>query len=231
MLRFNENYSHLTYSQRDGKNETEMSRKQKGTSGSLFHWHAEITLNILMKISEMTMRGSDLSVQAEKFATKYKNQWLNQGKHIADIEDFKVLQDGIHYSLWDNDMLVAVCSLSDDNTIDNVYVSSKYRGRKIFSMMIWFFKTRMNRSPLIIGPTHSKMMQEVVKGLSRFSKQWYNIETHEKEPFSLDTLENYYSYLQPTPWRLMLENSGDFSDWPMFNGAGFVKESYEPYVD
>jgi hypothetical protein len=75
------------------------------------------------------------------------------------------------------------------------------------------------------------MMQEVIKGLSRFNKYWYNIRTNEKEPFSLDTLDNFYSYLSPTPWRLMLENIGEF-DWPMFaKNKSFVTESYEPYID
>ena len=183
------------------------------------------------ELSEMSMKGPDLSKQAEQFANKYKDSWYKNGKHIADIEDYKVLQDGIYYSLWYDTTLVAVCSLSNaNNEIDDVYVNPEYRGRKIFSMMLWFFKTRLNRSPLMIGPVHSTDMQEVVKGLSRFNKYWYNIKTNEKEPFSLDTLANFYSYLQPTPWRLMLENSGEF-DWPMYNVAGFVKESYDSYID
>lgn len=183
------------------------------------------------ELTEMTLRLGDLSQHAEQFANRYKDRWYNHGKHIADIENYKVLQDGLYYSLWDDTTLVAVCSLSNaDNTVDDVYVNPEYRGKKIFSMMLWFFKTRLNRSPLMIGPSHSSMMQEVVKGLSRFKKYWYNIKTNEKEPFSLDTLDNFYSHLNPTPWRLMLENTGEFN-WPMYNGGGFVKEAYEPYVD
>lgn len=184
-----------------------------------------------MKIQEMTMRGPDLSRQAEEFANKYKDRWFKQGKYIADIENYKVVQDGIYYSLWDGETLVASCSLSNSNNeVDDVYVSREYRGKKIFSMMLWFFKTRLNRSPLLLGPVHSKMMQEVIKGLSRFEKYWYNIRTNEKKPFSSETLDDFYSYLQPTSWRLMLENSGEFN-WPMYNGNGFIKEAYTPYVD
>jgi|688.fasta_scaffold619970_2 hypothetical protein len=184
------------------------------------------------EIEEMTMLGPDLSQQAEKFANTNKKRWYTHGKHIADIENYKVLQDGIYYSLWDDDTLVAVSSLSNaSNEVDDVYVNPVYRGKKIFSMMLWFFKTRLNRSPLMLGQVHSKMMQEVIKGLSRFNKYWYNIRTNEKEPFSLDTLDNFYSYLSPTPWRLMLENIGEF-DWPMFaKNKSFVTESYEPYID
>jgi len=184
-----------------------------------------------MKINEMTMKDPDLSKQAEEFANKHKEHWFNNGKHIADIEEYKVLKDGIYYSLWYDNNLVAVCSLSDTtNTVDDVYVNPLYRGKKIFSMMLWFFKTRLNRSTLMLGQVHSTDMQEVIKGLSRFDKYWYNTRTNEKEPFSVDTLDNFYSYLQPTAWRLVLENSGEF-DWPMYNTEGYVKEAYTPYLD
>lgn len=90
----------------------------------------------------------------------------------------------------------------------------------------------MNRNNLIIGKVHSTDMQEVVKGLSRFNKQWYNLKTKEKKPFNVDTLDDFYSHLHSIDWRLMLENSGDFSDWPKFNeGKSFVLEAFDPYVD
>lgn len=183
-----------------------------------------------MKISEMTMRGPNLAKQGEIYANNNKNLWLTQGKHIADIENYKVIKYETYYSLWDNNNLIFFCSLSDDNTVDDVYIVPQYRGKKIFSMMLWFFKTRLNKSPLILGKVHSTMMQEIVKGLSRFNKYWYNIKTKDTVPFSLDNLDNFYSYLQPTDWRLILENSGEFN-WPMYNIKGFVKESYEPYLD
>ena len=97
-------------------------------------------------------------------------------------------------------------------------------------MMLRFFKTRLNRNQLLLGAVHSKDMQEVVKGLGRFNKKWYNIDTNETKPFDIDNLDDYYSYLGPTSWRLMLENTSNFN-WPMFNNNGFVKESYQSYID
>lgn len=118
---------------------------------------------------------------------------MELGKYIADIENYKVLQDGIYYSIWDDNTIVAVASLSDENnTVDDVWVDPEHRGKKLFSALLWFFKTRLNRSPLILGKIHSEDMQEVVKGLSRFNKKWVNIETDEIQPFSLDTLDNFY---------------------------------------
>jgi hypothetical protein len=183
-----------------------------------------------MKISEMTVSGQDLSAQAQEFAEKNSRRWRTHGKHVGDMEQYQILQDGIYYSVWNDEELVACCSLSNsDNTVDDVWVNPKYRGQRIFSMMLWFFKTRLNRSPMMIGPVHSVMMQEVIRGLSRFEKSWINLRTNERQPFSTETVNQYYSHLAPTAWRLVLENSGEFN-WPS-TGGGFVIESYLPYVD
>ena len=188
-----------------------------------------------MKISEMTMRGGDFSEPAAKFAAAKKDEWKQNGKHVGDIENYNVLQDGYFFSVWDGNELAAFTSLTgyaETNTIDDVWVNPAYRGQKLLSKLIWFYKTRLNRNNLILGKVHSTIMQEVVKGLSRFKKQWYNLKTKEKKPFSIDTLDDFYSHLHSTPWRLMLENSGDFSDWPKFTeGKSFVLEAYEPYID
>lgn len=182
-----------------------------------------------MKVSEMPMAGPDFSKQAREFGESYSARWREHGKHIGDIEGYSLLQDGIYYSLWDGEKLIAYCSLSNaDNTVDDVWVNPEYRGKKLFSMLLWFFKTRLGRSRLMLGKIHSGMMREVVKGLSRFNKSWYNIRTNETAPFDGGKLDDYYSYLGPTPWRLILENDGEFN-WPGF-GGGYVVESYRPYI-
>lgn len=176
----------------------------------------------------MTMRGPNYDKVAQQFGATHQERWKTRGKHIGDIEQFKVLQDGIYYSIWNNDVLVAYSSLSsENNTVDDIWVNPDYQNQRVFSKMLWFFKTRLNRNPLMLGPIHSQTMQEVVKGLSRFDKSWVNVRTNEKVPFSVDTLDNFYSYSQITPWRLVLENTGDFSEWPMFNtGSSYIKEDY-----
>ena len=186
------------------------------------------------EITEMTMRGPDYTELADKLAATNAEKWLADGKYIADIEHFRVLKNSSdlvasaeHYSLWDGDTLAAFALLENESTVDGVWVAPEYRGQRLFSKLLWFFKTRLNRSPLILGDIHSTTMQEVVKGLSRFNKSWINIRTNEVEPFSLDTLDKYYSYSKPTAWRLMLENDGEFNNWPMFNGSMlYLKEDY-----
>lgn len=188
-----------------------------------------------MKIHEMTMRGGNFDDLATKFVSFKRDTWKKNGNHVGDIENFTVLQDGKYFSVWDNDEIVACSSLTgyaNTNIVDDVWVNPDYRGQKLFSKLIWFYKTRLDKNNLLIGQVHSKNMQEVIKGLSRFSKWWYNTKTKEKKPFSLDTLDDFYSYTEVTPWRLLLENNGDFSSWPKFTeGNSFMLESYSPYID
>ena len=186
-----------------------------------------------MKINEVieTMRGPNFDKVAKDFGNTNSSRWKTKGKHIGDIEDYKLLQEGIYYSLWDQETLIAYCSLStSNNEVDDVWVHEQYRGKKLFSMLLWFFKTRLNRTPLMLGSVHSSAMQEVVKGLSRFKKYWFNLRSNEKALFSIDTVDSFYSHSGSTAWRLMLENTGEFN-WPKFNGSGFIKESYPGYID
>lgn len=177
------------------------------------------------------MRGPNFNIAAQKFVDANKDKWKSQGTHVGDIEDFQVIHDGVFYSVWDNDTIVACSSLSN-NEVDHVWVNPQYRGRRVFSMLLWFYKTRLNQSPLVLGQVHSSDMSEVVKGLSRFHKFWFNTRTNEKVPFSIDTMNDYYSYHEVTPWRLILENSGDFTGWSMYNTrTSFIYESYSPYID
>lgn len=181
-------------------------------------------------INEMTWRGPDYSELAKKFGESNAELWKTQGKYIADIEQYKVYQYNNYYSMWDDNQLVAFSSLKD-NIVDDVWVKLEYRGQKLFSKLLWFYKSRLAINPLIIGGVHSPMMQEVIKGLSKFNKHWYNVKTHQVEPFDLNTLNDYYSGHGITDWRIMIENMGDFSGWPMFRtGSSYIKEDYTAII-
>src|SRR5574343_343072 len=117
----------------------------------------------IKELGEMTMRGPNYDKVAQDFGAMNQERWKTRGKHVGDIEQFKVLQDGIHYSLWNNDVLVAYSSLSsENNVVDDIWVNPEYQNQRVFSKMLWFFKTRLNRNPLMLGPIHSQTMQEVV---------------------------------------------------------------------
>lgn len=190
-------------------------------------------MKIIEVTNEMTMRGPSFDAAAEKFGQLYASSWLANGTHIGDIEHYQLVKYCNYYSLWDNQKLVAFTSLTDDtNEVDDVWVDEKYRSHKIFSKLLWFYKTRLQRNKLILGPVHSKTMQEVTKGLSRFKKSWINTATNTAAVYDINTLDDYYSYGGPTEWRLMLENDSTFTNWPMYTrGQSYVKENYSEYIN
>lgn len=162
---------------------------------------------------------------------KTVNHIGKNGKYIADIEEFQVIRYENFYSLWDRDELCGFTSLTN-NVVDDVWINPTYRGKKLFSKLLWFYKSRLGHNQLLLGKVHSRMMQEVVKGLSCFKKSWVNVKTKANEPFDLETLDHFYGDVEPTDWRLMLENNGDFSDWPMFrNGSSFIAEDYTEIIE
>lgn len=184
----------------------------------------------MVTISEMSMRGPNFDKVAQKFGEENSQRWLVQGEYIADIEQFRVLKYESLYSVWSGDILVAFTSLNH-NVVDDVWVSEEYRGQKIFSKILWFYKTRLNVNPIVLGKVHSPAMQEVVTGLSRFKKSWENIATGERIEYSPVTADRFYSGWKVTDWRLILENDGDFSDWPKFaTGKSFIYENYSEYI-
>jgi len=183
-------------------------------------------------IGEMTVKAE---INFDRFALNFVNQqkdiWDDLGTHIGDIEKFKIKQYGIMYSLWDGDKVVACASLSEDTIplVDHVWVDEDYRGQKLYSKLLWFFKTRLGHSRILLGDTHSRNMQEiVVNGLSGFTKSWYSTETGENEPFDKNSLDKYYSdNTKPTEWRVMLENFGTYQNWPKFSGNDFIRDHYD----
>ena len=181
-------------------------------------------------INEMTIRGPNFDIAAQKFGQANSSGWLLNGEHIGDIEKFSVLKNGDFHSLWDAKTMIAFTSLRASK-VDDVWVHPDYRGQRIFSKILWFFKTRLHHHILTLGAVHSGTMQELVVGMTRFKKSWVNINTKEVMSFSVDTLDDFYSWGGATEWRLMLENTIAFHDWPMFTeGKSFMKESYNEYI-
>lgn len=198
-------------------------------------------LNTMMKANEiitqeMTMRMGSLDNIATSFVNKNKQRWFDSGKHIGDIDEFTVKSLNGMYSMWDAARIVACSSLdivpNNHAIVDQVWVDPEYRGKKLFSKLLWFFKTRMNCPKLLIGDIHSSDMQQVIAGLSRFKKSWINISTGEVKEFSPETADEFSSWGGKTKWRLMLENEYDFSDFPRFTtGNNFIKEAYDWQIE
>lgn len=190
-----------------------------------------------MKLTELTMRVGDLSASADERSTLDKETWRLHPK-IADMEEFIIRNEGQQYTVWLKDELVGAASMKrgDPAEVTKIWVSSQFRGKRVLSKLLWFFKTREMQSKLILGPMHSKDTFEVVsKGLKSFTKNWFNIKTKEVIELTLDTLDpknkTHYSFAGPTDWRIMLEAELFEEQWSFFKSSDFIKDAYGAFVD
>lgn len=209
--------------------------KKEGQGMIMARWHGDNCKykGLTMKLSEIdeTWNGPSFAAVAADFGKMNTNLWKAKGTHIADIEKFKVIKYNNYYSIWDNEILVAYTSLTG-NEVDDVWVNENYRGQKVFSKLLWFYKSRLGNDTLMLGKIRSPEMREVVKGLSSFNKKWKNIKTGDEAPFDTDTSGKYYSNAGITDWRVVIENNNNITEWLMFNeGLSFIKESYSPYIE
>ena len=165
---------------------------------------------------------------SQDFVDKNSDNWFTNSETIGQIGEYVLKKLGNMYSLWDKDQYVASAELSDDSEVNLLHVDPKYRKQQILSKLLWNFKSRQGRNKLVLNQYHSDDLYDVIKtgGLSRFKKYWLNI-TGKIAPFDVDTVDNYYSFQSPTGWRLVLENTGDFSDMPHYSeGKNWITEDY-----
>ena len=188
-------------------------------------------------LAEMTMRGGNFDIPATEYVKAFEKH-LNNFTHIADIEDFKVMKwvylnvDTFFLLLKDEKIVCFAKVQNKDNLkmVRNIWTDKEFRGKGLLSKLLWFFKTRLNYSKMVLGDMHSHDTQQIVKGgLSKFEKFWYK--DGKQEPFSLQTLDTYYNDSKPTGWLVMLENDGQFDNWPMFKGTDFCRDNYDMYIE
>jgi hypothetical protein len=181
-----------------------------------------------MKISELSMRTGKLnSNNSQRFVNDNSDMWYRDGEIIGQIDNYDLRKLNDMYSLWDKNQYVASAQLSDSE-VNLLHVDPKYRKQKILSRLLWNFKSRQSKNKLIINQYHSDDLYDVIKngGLSRFEKYWQH-KTGKIAPFDANTIDDYYSHIAPTGWKLVLENNGDFSDMPHYTeGKNWITEDY-----
>lgn len=201
-----------------------------------------------MKIKDIIETGlvGDVSKRGAEYAQQEYPKWRKQriigqinGLH-NDIFDIRRYHD--YYSLWDGDVLVGClkCEFINseqiedypDYLIEDVWVHPDYRGQKLLSNVLWFLKSRLGHSSFMIGDFHSPDMQDVTKGLSRFDKRWYNLETGETIPYGKTDANSRYYSTSPTDWRFVIECYGNYQGFPMMLHEGsWMKSDYSIWVD
>lgn len=181
------------------------------------------------ELFEMAIRGGNLNSNAISYVKKHQSTWQT-APITANLDDFDIRKCEDVYSLWEKDKFVATASLKmvqDVGLIDNVWVDPEYQGKKIFTKLLLFFRTREGVTKLQFSTVHSDDTYNLLKlgGLTLFKKSWIG-KNGEKAPFSVDTIDKFYG---AGHWKLMLENNSDFSDFPRFV-EGFT-QSYDAMIN
>lgn len=173
----------------------------------------------LHELKEMAIRGGDFRSLADSFAQRYKDYFENnksEFKHIGDIETYYCYQNKSMIFLFDKDRMIFICSydmsphVKGAMKIDSVWMDKDYEGKKIYSKILWFLRSREGVTKLVLGDQHSDDTYKLLKagGLSRFNKTWINTRTGEEENFSTENIDKFYAKAS-SDWKLVLESNED----------------------
>lgn len=178
-----------------------------------------------MRLFELSMRAGDLS----KHLSAYFNQEIKNiesYEHIGDIENIQVFRkdygtSGILYILKKGEECISfsqVFKLSEKRAlVKNTFTVEKYRRQHAHVNFLFFLKRNEGYSEIELGDIHSKDTLQVIPTLSkRFQVSWENKKSQEKIKYDSAEEDKYYSSSKPTGWVILLENDGDFSEWPKF---------------
>jgi hypothetical protein len=171
-----------------------------------------------MKLDEMTMKVGNLSYNLSRYFAKASKE-IEQFKHVGDIEDqFKVLNRDSEFLLTSNDVPCAYFFVKHDDALTEIsvaYVEESFRKQGVFAKFIWFLKRFFSADKITLSDVHSSDTVEALKKLkNRFSIFWEK--DNKREKYDPNNTEKYYSDSKPTGWKVVLENDGDFSNWPRF---------------
>lgn len=178
-------------------------------------------------IIETPIKAGNFDEAASRFGSMKKDVWLRSAV-TAKLDDFDIrLTDGF-YSAWDRDVLVffmKIKSFKDGLEVDDVWTSASYRGKRIFSKMLAFLKTRERTNVIYLGNVHSVDTYNLIASgaFTSFKKYWLN-KFGQRAEFNPADVDEYYG---SGNWTLVLENFNEYGSFPRFNDDGYIRESYD----
>jgi hypothetical protein len=172
-----------------------------------------------MKLSEMPIKGGNFRTIADHYSLsikKFFNTNKNKFKHVGDVEIYPCYTLDNIYILLHNNEIIFICTLTtywqddeiDDKVkqLDSVWLDKSFEGKKIYSKVLWFARSRLGIKRIVFGDQHSDDTYQLLKGggLSAFTKSWYNKSTKERKQFSSASIDDFYNSLD---WKLILESN------------------------
>ena len=178
-------------------------------------------------LTEMPIKAGNFDEVAGKFGNMKKDVWLRSAV-TAKLDDFDIRLTNGFYSVWDHDTLIffmKVKPFKDGLEVDDVWTSASYRGKRIFSKMLAFLKTRERTNVIYLGNVHSVDTYNLIASgaFTSFKKYWLN-KFGERAEFNPADVDEYYG---SGNWTLVLENFNEYGSFPRFNDDGYIRESYD----
>ena len=188
-----------------------------------------------MKLKEMTMKAGDLSYNLSRYFNKASKEIL-EFSHIGDIEDkFKVMKRESEFLVLSQNIPCAYFVVQQKDLkieISVAFVEDSFRKQSIFAKFIWFLKRFFHSNEIMLSDVHSKDTIESLKRLNnRFLIHWEKDGV--KVKYDPDEIEKYYGISKPTGWKIVLENDGNFLDWPRFFNENIpdIKQHYDWLIE
>lgn len=185
------------------------------------------------ELTEMALRGGDLSSQADEWAQRLEAQVLQvPGEHreIGKIDDLVIRRRLMTATVWDGRQLVLAARVDPVPgvycLVDDVWVKSDRRGKGLFTKLLLFIKLKLKQPKIALGEVHSDDTYELLKsgGFKLFKKHWES-SSGERAEFSTDTIDEFYG---AEKWKLILESTSDLT--PLLREESFT-HSYDALVN
>lgn len=170
------------------------------------------------------------------------NNHFDNSRYIGDMGFIKVMyidtnNTDIYFFVNDEGNTIGFANtVNAENgiTVENVYVVSHERNKKVLSSFILFLKRIVNVERICFGKYHSPLMVDVIKRLSkRYHLQWFNTETGDIKDYSTEDDEPYYKVDEPSDWEIILEEYDNKSNWQRYMDVTNIKQTmlYESFID
>ncbi len=178
-------------------------------------------------IIEMPIKAGNFDEAASRFGNMKKDDWFKTVV-TAKLDGFDIRLTNGFYSVWDHNALIffmKVKPFKDGLEVDDVWTSVSYRGKRIFSKMLAFLKTRERTNVIYLGNVHSVDTYNLIASgaFTSFKKYWLN-KFGERAEFNPADVDTYYG---SGNWTLVLENFNEYGSFPRFNDDGYIRESYD----
>lgn len=198
----------------------------------------------LVDLKEMTIRAGSHEARLAQAVEQFADM-NTTAEHVGDIEQFTVYKrqrgDLTDYAIFRHDQLASYgVTIPHKQELSITYTLPEFRKRGVFLAFLHFLLRHEGYNRIVLSDNHSEdTVRAIQRVYRRFDTFWER--GSERAPYSPDTIDTFYGIGKRTGWKLVLENDGDWSNFPRYayrnpdgslNGqSDLLGECYFGFVD